>query len=527
MPIRHRFPPTFAAVVLAFAAVAAPAQTLRWSSQGDPQTMDPDSQNEGLTNSFNGQVYEFLVARDKNLGLVPQLATEWKQESPTKWTFKLRRGVKFHDGRPFTADDVVFSVQRASETTSQIAVYAQAVGVPKKIDDYTVEFNSPQFDPIFLQHINTLYIMSKGWCEEHKTTRPQNFTEHEETFSARNADGTGPYMLVSREPDVRTVLKRNPNYWGPIEGNVQEVIYTPIRNNGTRVAALLSKEIDFILDPPPNDVERLRASPDIKIIEGPENRVLFIGMDQARDELLYSNVKGRNPLKDVRVRRALYQAVDIDLIKNRLMSGKALPTGAVVPSPLGTQMAPDAEKRLPYDLAAAKKLMAEAGYPQGFEITLDCPNNRYINDERLCSALAAMWSKIDVKVRLNTMPRTTYFPKLEKLDTSMYLLGWGGSITDPETIFTPVWRNRGPNGVGFFNYGNYKDDTLDALVAASSHEPDTAKRNDLIRQSFAREADQVHYIPLHRQVIPWAARTGVTVVHRPDNWLEVRWITIK
>jgi peptide/nickel transport system substrate-binding protein len=199
----------------------------------------------------------------------------------------------------------------------------------------------------------------------------------------------------------------------------------------------------------------------------------------------------------------------------------------VVPSPLGTQMAPEAEKRMPFDLAAAKKLMAEAGYPQGFEITLDCPNNRYINDERLCAALAAMWSKLDVKVRLNSMPRSTYFPKLEKLDTSMYLLGWGGSITDPETIFTPVWRNRGPNGIGFFNYGNFKDDTLDALLAASSREPDTAKRNGLIRQVYARQADQVHYIPLHRQVIPWAARTGVTVVHRPDNWLEVRWITMK
>jgi peptide/nickel transport system substrate-binding protein len=515
------------AAVLAALAPAAQAQTLRWASQGDPQTMDPYSQNEGLTNQMNGQVYEYLVARDRKLGIVPQLATEWTQESPTKWTFKLRRGVKFHDGRPFTADDVVFSVKRAAEKTSQIAVYAQAVGPARKIDDYTVQFDSPQFDPILLQHLNTIFIMSKGWCEEHKATRPQNFTEHEEMFTARNANGTGPYMLVSREPDVRTVLKRNPNYWHPIEGNVQEVIYTPIRNNGTRVAALLSHELDFILDPPPGDVERLRKSPGIRIIEGPENRVLFIGMDQARDQLLYASVTGKNPFKDVRVRRALYQAIDIDLIKNRLMAGQAIPTGAVMPSPLGTQMAPEAEKRLPYDLAAARKLMADAGYGGGFEVTLDCPNNRYINDERLCSALAAMWSKINVKVRLNTMPRTTYFPKLDKLDTSMYLLGWGGSITDPETIFTPVWRNRGPNGVGYYNYGNYKDDTLDALLAASAREPDTARRNDLIRQVYARQAEQLHYIPLHRQVIPWAARDGVDVVHRPDNWVEVQWVRMK
>jgi peptide/nickel transport system substrate-binding protein len=518
----------FTVFVALFAlAPAAHAQTLRWASQGDPQTMDPYSQNEAFTNAMNGQIYEYLVARDRNLGIVPQLATEWTHESPTKWTFKLRRGVKFHDGRPFTADDVVFSVQRAMEKTSQIAVYAQAVGLPKKVDDYTVEFDSPQFDPIFLQHLNTIFIMSKAWCEEHKATRPQNFAEHEEMFTARNANGTGPFMLVSREPDVRTVLKRNPNYWRPIEGNVQDVIYTPIRNNGTRVAALLSHELDFVLDPPPADVERLRTSPGIKIIEGPENRVLFIGMDQARDELLYSSVKGKNPFKDVRVRRALYQAIDIDLIKTRLMAGQANPTGAVMPSPLGTQMAPEAEKRLPFDLAAARKLMADAGYADGFEVTLDCPNNRYINDERLCAALAAMWSKINVKVRLNSMPRATYFPKIEKLDTSMYLLGWGGSITDPETIFTPVWRNRGPNGIGFYNYGNYKDDTLDALIAGESREVDPAKRNGLIREAYARMADQVHYIPLHRQVIPWAARDGVTVVHRADNWLEIQWITMK
>jgi peptide/nickel transport system substrate-binding protein len=511
----------------ALAAGAAGAQTLRWATQGDPQTMDPYSQNEGLTNMFNGQVYEFLVARDKQLNIVPQLATEWKQESPTKWTFKLRRGVKFSDGRPLTADDVVFSLARAREKTSQIAVYANAVGEGRKVDEDTVEIVSPQFDPVFLQHLNTIYIMSKSWCEEHKATHPQNFAAREETYTALNALGTGPYMLVSRQPDVKTVLKRNPLYWGTIEGNVQEVVYTPIKNNGTRTAALLSRELDFILDPPSADVERLRASPGVQVIDGPENRILFIGMDQARDELLYADVKGRNPFKDVRVRRAFYQAIDIELIRNRLMAGQAQPTGAMVPSPKASLGDAELEKRLPYDLDGAKKLMAEAGYPNGFEVTLDCPNNRYINDERLCIALASMWSKINVKVRVNAMPRTTYFPKLERLDTSLYLLGWGGSITDAESIFTPIYRNRGANGVGSFNYGNFKDDTLDALAAASSREPDPAKRAALIKQVIQRHNEQVHHIPLHRQVIPWAARTGVSVVHRADNWLEVRWVTVK
>jgi peptide/nickel transport system substrate-binding protein len=519
-----------AGLCLALMALPWPslAQTLRWASQGDPSTMDPHALNEGLTYNMNHQVYETLVSRDRNFVLaMPRLATEWKQDGPNKWTFKLRQGVTFHDGRPFTADDVVFSFQRASERTSQFANYAKAVGVPKKIDDYTVEFNPPQFDVIFMSHVNTIAIMSRSWCEEHKAIHPLDFAQHEETFAARNANGTGPFMLVSRQPDVRTAYKRNPNYWRQIEGNLQEVIYTPIANNGTRVAALLSRAVDFVLDPPPNDVERLRTSPGVRILDGPENRVIFVGMDQARDELLYSNVKGRNPFKDVRVRRALYQAIDIDLIRNRLMAGQALPTGIVLQSPEGTRMAPEAEKRLPFDLAAASHLMEDAGWGDGFEVTMDCPNNRYINDERVCVALASMWAKINVKVHVNAMPRATYYPKVEKLDTSLYLMGFGGASSDPEVALSALWRNRVGNDVGFFNYGNFRDDTLDALVASTSHEPDPAKRNELLRQTYAREAEQIHHIPLYRQVIPWALRDGVSVVHRPDNRLEWQWVTVR
>ena len=218
------------------------------------------SQNESFTNAMNGQIYDFLVARDKKLEIAPSLAAEWKQDGPLRWTFKLRRGVKFHDGRPFTADDVVFSVQRAKEKTSQISNYANALGEPKKIDDFTVQFDLQQFAPGFLEHLNTVYIMSKSWCEEHKVTKPQDFTNKEETYAARNANGAGPYLLVSRAPDVKTVLKRNPNYWGSFEGNVREVIYTPIASAPTRVAALISGELDFILDPPPPDLARLRAT---------------------------------------------------------------------------------------------------------------------------------------------------------------------------------------------------------------------------------------------------------------------------
>jgi peptide/nickel transport system substrate-binding protein len=504
----------------------AQAQTFRFASQGDPQTMDPYSQNESFTNAVNNQVYDYLVNRDKQLNLVPGLALSWEQVSTLKWRFKLRQGVKFHDGTPFTADDVVFSINRAKEPTSQIAVYANAVGVPKKVDDYTVEFDLPKVNPIFLEHLNALFIMSKAWCEKNKATKPQDFKNKEEHYAAMNANGTGPFLLVKREPGIKTTWKRNPNSWRPIEGNVQDVVYTPIANDATRTAALISGEIEFVLDPPPRDVAKLRNTAGVKVIDGPENRVVFIGMDQFRDELLYGSVKDKNPFKDQRVRQALYQAVDIETIKAKLMSGQSFPTGGNTPSPKAYFNDPKIEARLPFDLAAAKKLMADAGYANGFEVQLDCPNNRYIQDENICVALAGMWEKIGVKVKVVAIPRVTYFPKLEKFDTSMYMLGWGGSVTDAETTLTPVMRNLGQGGIGSYNYGRSSNAKFDDLAARSSVEPDMAKRKEMILAALTEWKEQVYTIPLHRQVIPWGARATVNATHRPDNFLMWEWVTV-
>ncbi|MCY4753231.1 ABC transporter substrate-binding protein [Pelomonas aquatica] len=508
-------------------ACGASAQTLRWAGAGDPQTLDPHSQNESLTNVVNGQIYERLTNRDAKLALVPGLATSWSQTGPLSWRFKLRPGVKFHDGTPLTADDVVFSVQRAKEPTSQIANYANAVGVARRADDLTVDFQLSSFNPVFLQHIDQLWIMSRKWCEAHRAVKPLDFKNKEEGYAALNANGTGPFMLASRQPGIRTVLRRNPNWWNKFEGNVQELVFTPIASDATRLAALVSGEVDFVHDPAPRDVARLRNTAGVKIIDGPENRLVFIGMDQARDRLLYGNVPGnRNPFKDQRVRRALYQAIDIEALRSKLMRGLSTPTGGLTPSANASFDDPALQTRLPYDLAAARRLMAEAGFADGFEVTLDCPNNRYINDEQICIALAAMWAQLKVKVKVNAMPRALYFPKLEKLDTSLYMYGWGGSVTDAETALTPLYRNRGEKGVGDYNYGDFRNDRADALAAQSSVEPDPKKRETQIRGALAALREQVNVIPLHRQVIPWAAQANVTPVHRPDNWLELAWVQI-
>jgi peptide/nickel transport system substrate-binding protein len=519
----------FVTATLCAALMAAGVQAVpfRWASQGDPLTMDPHSQNEGLTNAMNGQVYETLFRRDKQLRLAPSLATEWKQTDALTWVMKLRTGVKFHDGSTFVPEDVIFSVERAKHPNSQIRVYATKLGIVRKIDANTIEFKLTEVNPIFLDHLNTVFIMSKAWSEKNNSVNPQNFKEKEEKFSALNANGTGPFVLVSRQPDVKTTYKAFDGWWNKREGNVSSVTFTPIKADATRVSALISGELDFILDPPPQDTERLEKDAKTKVINGVENRIIFIGMDQARDELLYSNVKGKNPFKDKRVRQALYQAIDIETMKTRLMRGQAFPTGGSTVSPLGAFNDPAIEKRLPYDVNAAKKLMADAGYPQGFEVTLHCTNNRYINDERICQALAAMWAQIGVKIKLEAAPRAIHFPRLEKLDTSMYMLGWGGAITDAETTLTPVLRNRAAGGIGDYNYGNYKNDKLDTAAAASSKEPDPAKRKELILTALKAHNDEINHLPLHRQVIPWATRENVNLTHRADNWLEWDWITIK
>jgi peptide/nickel transport system substrate-binding protein len=510
---------TLALCLAALAAVAVDAKTLRWAGRGDMQTTDPHSQNENLTNNINSLVYDTLVQRDKDLKLEPALAVSWQQVNPTTWSVKLRPGVKFHDGTPFTADDVVFSFERARSETSQLRVYANASGIPKKIDDLTVEFTTNGPNPIELEHWATIYIMSKAWCEKNRATKPQNYTQKEDMITAHQANGTGAYMLKSREPDIKTVLAKNPNWWGIKEGmftgNADEVIYLPIVNDGTRLAALVSGEVDLVNDPPPQDVPRLKQDPNIRVLEGTENRIVFIGMDQGRDELLYSSLKGKNPFKDKRVRQALYQAIDIEALKSSIMRGLSAPSGAMLPSP--AQSTAELEKRLPYDKAKAKQLLNEAGYPNGFDVTLDCPNNRYVNDEKICQALAAMWAQIGVTVKVNAMPRANYFPKLEKTDTSMYMLGWGGGSTDGVFILQPVLSTYNGKGDGDYNYGRYSNPKLDELTAKVKVDMLPEQRLKEIREALAAQKEEINHIPLHRQVIPWAARSNVSAPHRADN----------
>ena len=516
--------------LLALAIAASPlldAKTLRFSSQGDIVTIDPHAQNEGFTNAFLDHIYEPLVTRGRDLKVEPCLAVSWQAVNPTTMRFKLRPNVRFHDGAAFTADDVVFSIQRALADTSNFKPYLAGVREAKKVDDLTVDILTEGPAPVLIPQLTEVRMMNRAWATQHNVLKPQDFKNKEETYASRNANGTGQFVLQSREADVKTVAVLNSNWWGKAEGNVNEIVYQPIKQDSTRIAALLSGDIDFVLDPPPQDITRLKQDPKLKVVEGNENRTVFLGMDQWRDELVYSNVKGKNPFKDKRVREAFQLAIDVNAIKTQVMRGLSIPT-AVMFAPQVDGYPKDLDRVKPPDRERARKLLAEAGYAQGFEVTLDCPNNRYINDEKICVAVAAMLAQVNVKVRVNAMPRATYFPKIQNFDTSFYMLGWGVPTFDSQYAVESLIRTLVPKTAdGDYNLGKYSNPKVDEAIDKLKTEVDPKKRAALAHEASAIHQADVGHIPLHFQVIPWVMRSNVSVVHRADNKLTVKWVRIQ
>jgi peptide/nickel transport system substrate-binding protein len=500
-------------------------KTFRWASSGELPSWDPHSQNNALSNGIHAYVYESLVYYDKKFNIEASLATKWESKSPTQIRFHLRKGVKFHDGSPFTADDVVFSVNRIQDKASNFGIFAQGIDKAVKVDENTVDILLTGPNPTLLRQLTEVRMMSKSWSEKNNSVKPKDTRLKDETFAHRNANGTGPMMLKEWQPDVRTVMVKNPNWWGKMEGDINEVIYQPIKNDATRTAAMITGETDLLLDPSVQDIGKLRQNANLKVVEGAENRTVFIGMDQVSEQLPNSDVKGKNPLKDVRVRKALYQAIDIEAIKRSIMRGQSEPTGAIIASQVfGWNK--DAHKRFPYDVEASKKLLAEAGYPNGFELGMDCPNNRYINDEEICQAVVVMWSKIGIKAKLKTQPMATYFPMLLRFEPTVYLLGWGVPTFDALYSLQSLARTKGAGGDGNYNVGRYSNPQMDALVERIKVETDEKLRGELIGKALTLHNQDVVHIPLHNQVIPWAMKKNVTVHHRADNRVDIRWVKL-
>ncbi len=505
----------------------AEAKTFRWANDGDVSSMDPYARNETFLLSFLSNIYEPLIRRDKNLKVEPALATEWSKPAPDVWRFKLRPNIKFHDGTPFTADDVVFSYGRARGQGSNVSTKLAAVKEIRKVDELTVDLVTDGPYPILLEDIADWYIMPKAWSEKNNATMAADLTKKEENYATRFANGTGPFMLKSREPDVRTVLVPNPNWWDKPTHNLTEIEFSVISNDATRVAALLSGQIDMIYTVPPQDTDRIRKTQGVRIIEGPELRTVFLGFDQSRDELLKSDVKGKNPFKDVRVRQAFYQAIDMQAIKTRVMRGQSSPTGLMVGKGING-FDEKLNERVPYDPDGAKKLLAEAGYPNGFTVTMDCPNDRYVNDEAICQAVAAMMAKIGVKIDLVAQTRSKYFAEIlgPKYNTSFYMLGWTPSTYDAHNALYNLMASR-KDKRGQFNCGGYSNAQVDALTEKVQVETDAEKRNAYIREAFEIHKKEFGHIPLHQQVLVWAARDNVDLIQFADNYLPFRFVTVK
>ena len=525
------FKAALTASVFLGAVSAAQAETFRWAFQGDVQTMDPHGLFETMTLGFQRNIYEGLVIRNDKMEMTGALAEKWENIEPTVWRFHLRKGVKFHDGSDFAADDVKFSAERLNTEGSDMKVVAALIKEVKIIDDHTVDIITPSPNPILPLQLEIFYIMDKQWAEKNKATEATNVKGGDEgNYANLNANGTGPFMLGERQSGVKTTLKRNPDYWGSMPSNVTEVIFTPIAQDATRVAALISGNIHMAYPIPVQDWQRLEDAEGVKPLTGPEARTIFLGFDQARDELTTSNIKGKNPFKDVRVRKAFYQAINIEAIKDKVMRGAATPAGLMV-APQINGFNAEMNDRFAYDVEAAKTLMAEAGYADGFEVTMDCPNDRYVNDEKICQAAASMLAKINVKVNLLAQTKSKYFGKVlaqNNYDTSFFLLGWTPSTFDSHNPISSLMACRGgEDKLGAFNLGGYCNPRINELAAMIQSETDQTKRQEMINEAFKIHQDEVGHIPLHQQPLSWGISDKVTVFQRPDNVFDLRYAVVK
>lgn len=500
--------------LMVIANVAVANSILRWSSSGDALTMDPHAKNETPTINMNRQIYDTLIQRDADLAMEPGLAVSWKPLNQTQWEFSLRQGVTFHDGSAFTAEDVKFSIERAAAKTSDFKTYVTTIESVKIIDDYKLLITTKMADPILPSYLTFVFMMDKSWAEKHNVLSPQDYNASEETYAVRHANGTGAYILADRKPDLKTVLRKNPNYWGP-KAQIEEVIHTPIKSEPTRIAALLSEEIDFVLDPPIQDLKRLERDERIKVESTPQIRTLFLGMDQRATTLRSNPELGGNPLADKRVRQAMYMAIDIKAIQQKIMRGLAKPAGIVTaPGVHGYTAALDT--RLPYDRKKAMALLKEAGYPEGFKLRLDCPNNRYINDEEICQAVVSMLSRIGVKATLNAQPKSIFFKTVGNNESDFYLLGWGVATLDSEYVFRYLLHTRSDK-IGTWNRANFSSVEVDQLITQIQQEVDLAKRDKMIEQVWQITKDDITYLPLHHQVISWAMSENLDLPIRASN----------
>lgn len=514
------------AIGLAFlAASAAQAAEFKWASTTDPQTMDPHAVNSAAVLGFLNNVYEGLVRRGKDMSVEPALATSWEPIGDGEgWRFKLREGVTFHDGSTFDARDVLFSYQRASDEVSDTRSWFAPISEVRVVDDYTVDFMTTAPNPLFPSSIANWMIMDQGWAEAYEAALPDKETGN---YATLNANGTGAFQITAREPGLRTVLEPFDGWWGEAEHNITRAEFNPIQNSATAVAALLSGDVDMIEPVPIQDVVRLQGNDEVEVIQGIEARVIMLGFDHQAEALKYTDDASKpNPFRDARVRQAVAHAVNVDAILATIMRGNAEAASQLVSPAMSGYSAANAE-RPAYDVEAAKALLAEAGYADGFSFGLKCPNDRYLNDEAVCQAIVSMLARIGLTAELDAMPVRNYWPELREDNYDMYLLGWSPGTFDAEhpvrfLVATPNEEKK----LGSWNFGGFSNARVDELLPQIQSELDEGARQAMMDEVTGIIQDEQVYVPMYVQPLVWGTRSNIELTQRPDNFFILRWVSV-
>jgi peptide/nickel transport system substrate-binding protein len=494
----------------------AAAQDLKIGIKTEPSSLDPQFHTLNPNIQVAQHFFDALVLQDENLKTKPGLALSWKTLDDTTWEFKLRPNVKFHDGSDFTAEDVVFTYQRIPKVPNSpgpYTIYTRSMKSFEIVDPLTLRIKTDGPAPLLPLDLAALSILSKkamaGPAPEGKTSAELN--------AGNGLVGTGPFKFVEWQRGSRIVGERNDAYWGG-KPAWSKVILRPLSNNTARVAALLSGDVDLIEDPPTTDLAKLKNDPKIHLDRAVSNRVIYIALDQHGDPpIAIPDTNGKNPLMDRRVREALSIAIDRKGIADKIMEGVAVPAGDLLPYPMGgTRKDTPVD---PYDPARARKLLAEAGYPNGFQITLGAPNGRYINDLKIAQAVAAMWSRVGVKTEVDAAAPPVFFKNRDSFKYSAYLAGWGASTGELSNALKALLATPDrPRGMGTTNAGRHSNKEMDAKLAEALVTVDDAKREALLAEASRIAIQQEHgLIPIHFELSVWAMRKGLSYQGRADQ----------
>ncbi len=495
MTFKHKLTTLSLAMALAFSANAA---DLTIAYDADPVSLDPMEQLSGATLQMAHLVFDPLVRTDSHLNYVPRLAESWEQVSPEVTRFHLRKGVKFHSGNPMTADDVVWTFNRLKTSGDFKAVF-EAYSEMKKVDDFTVDLVAKKPYPLVLANASYLFVMdSKFYTGKSEDGKDKSAIEKGKgSFASTHESGTGAFKVKSREQGVKLELTKNKDYWGKT-GNVDNLKWVPIKEDATRLSALLSGDVDMIAPVAPTDLDSVKNHKDTELLTMPSDRMITVQLNQ----------KVVPEFKDKRVRQAVAYAINNAGIAKKIMRGFA--TAGAQNSPEG-YAGHIADLKPRYDLKKAKALMKEAGLEKGFTVTMISPNNRYVNDEKIAQAIAAMLKKINITVNLTTMPKAQYWPEFDKCENGIQLIGWSSDTGDSANYSEYLTMTRDEEtGRGQYNCGNYANPELDKLVNAANAEMDAEKRAEILKKVTQIEYDDAAFIPLHWQNLAWGTNKKIT-----------------